>query len=68
MIKLKKISSATFCKGAVQVVAGHEDIRVQQIGTRWLADLYDANGKYVRNIMKFGDRNGLVEALAHVLV
>jgi hypothetical protein len=70
MIKLKKMQSVDFlaCKGAVWVVAGHEDVRVQQVGSRWLADVYDANGNYVRNIMKFGDRNGLVEALAHVLV
>jgi len=70
MIKLKKMQSVDFlaCKGAVWVVVGHEDIRVQQVGSRWLADLYDADGKYVRNIMKWRDRNGLVEALAHVLV
>jgi len=70
MIKLRKMQSVDFLasKGAVWVVAGHEDVRVHQVGSRWLADVYDANGKYVRNIMKFGDRNGLVEALAHVLV
>ena len=70
MIKLKKMQSVDFlaCKSAVWVVVGHEDIRVQQVGSRWLADLYDADGKYVRNMMKWGDRNGLVEALAHVLV
>ena len=70
MIKLKKMKSVDFlaCKGAVWVVVGHEDIRVQQVGSRWLADLYNAESKYVRNIMKWSDRNGLVEALAHVLV
>lgn len=67
-IKLKKIANATFCKGAVWAVVGHEDVRVQQVGTRWLADLYDADGNYVRNIMKWRDRNGLTEALAFVLV
>lgn len=69
MIKLKKIADRTFCKSAVWAVVGHEDIRVHQVGaTRWLADHYDGNGNYVKNIMKFSNKSSLLEALGLVVL
>jgi hypothetical protein len=69
MIKLKKITNRTQFNSAIWAVVGHEDIRVHQIGaTRWLADHYDEDGNYVKNIMKFSDKSALLEALGLVVL